>query len=190
MAEMEDSLAGSLTGDLAAREDLSERIYDDLRKLAAARMAAERPDHTLQPTALANEAFLRMMDQEKVDLRSRAHFFALAATMMRRVLVDRARAKRAEKRGGARRVEGLDGSLAEELGVVGQDADELLALDEALGRLALAQPRQARVVELRFFGGLGLEETAEELGVSRETVKLDWRFARAWLNQALSDSGD
>ena len=186
MASVEDSLTGSLAGDPLAREALAGRIYDDLRALAATRMAGERADHTLQPTALANEAFLRLLDQERVDLRSRTHFLALAATMMRRVLIDHARARKAEKRGGGQRIEGLDGSLAEELGVRALDADELLALVEALAGLARVQPRQARVVELRFFGGLGLEETATELGVSRETVKLDWRFARAWLNRALS----
>jgi RNA polymerase sigma-70 factor (ECF subfamily) len=179
-----DSLSGSLGGDPVAREELVARIYEDLRKLAASRMDSERADHTLQPTALAHEAFLRMIDQEHVDLRSRTHFLALAATMMRRVLVDHARARRAEKRGGSRRSAPLD----EELGVQWQDPTEILALDEALIGLARAQPRQARVVELRFFGGLGLDETAQELGVSRETVKLDWRFARAWLNRALAGS--
>jgi len=190
MSKAEDSLVGSLRGDLAAREELAGAIYDDLRKLAGAHMEKERAGHTLQATALAHEAFLRMIDQKGVDLRSRTHFFALAATMMRRVLVDHARAKLADKRGGAQRGERLDGLREEELGVDFQSPDEVLALDEALSSLARTQPRQARVVELRFFGGLGLEETAAELGVSRESVKLDWRFARAWLNRELSDSGN
>ena len=186
MSSASDSLAGSLRGEPAARQRLEESIYADLRRLAASRMRDERVGHTLQPTALAHEAFLRMIDQERADPRSRAHFLALAATMMRRVLVDHARARGAEKRGGARRAQALD----EEPGVEGWDAHEVLALDEALRELGQTQPRQARVVELRFFGGLGVDETAEELGVSRETVKLDWRFARAWLNRALADPGD
>jgi len=187
MASAEESSTGSTAGDPLAREALAERIYGDLRELAAARMAGERADHTLQPTALAHEAFLRMLGQEQVDLSDRTHFFALAATMMRRILIDHARARRAEKRGGTQRFEGLDDNLAHELGVPERDADELLALDEALAELAREQPRQARVVELRFFGGLGLDETAGELGVSRATVKQDWRFARAWLNRALTE---
>ncbi len=179
-----ESLAGSLSGDPDAKSRLLALLYDDLHALAAARMASERADHTLQPTALVHEAFLRLIDQERVDLRERAHFLALAARTMRRILVDHARAKRTRKRDGAKRAE----PLGEADAVRWDDPGDVLDLDEALEALARTQPRQAQVVELRFFGGLGLEEAAEALGVSRDTVKLDWRFARAWLNRRLGSS--
>jgi len=144
-------------------------------------MRGESQDHTLQPTALVHEAFLRLIDQDRVDVRGRTHFFALAATTMRRVLVDHARGKQAKKRGGRSKPEVLDDHQM----VCWDDPADVLALDEALLKLAGTQPRQAQVVELRFFGGLTLEEAASALGVSRDTVKLDWRFARAWLNREL-----
>jgi len=177
------SLAGSLAGDRAAQEELLALVYDDLRQLAAARMSAERPEHTLQPTSLVHEAFMRLVDQEQVDWQGRTHFFAIAATTMRRVLIDHARSKASAKRGNAARKREVDEADA----VRWEDPAELLALDEALSELAQLQPRQARVVELRFFGGLTLDEAAAALEVSRDTVKLDWRFARAWLSQRLGD---
>ncbi|MCP3915007.1 MAG: sigma-70 family RNA polymerase sigma factor [bacterium] len=176
-----ESLDGSVAGEAEAQKRLLQLVYDDLRAVASKRMRGESQDHTLQPTALVHEAFLRLIDQDRVDIRGRTHFFALAATTMRRVLVDHARGKQATKRGGSSKPEVLEDHQI----VRWDDPTEVLALDEALLKLAGTQPRQAQVVELRFFGGLTLEETASALGVSRDTVKLDWRFARAWLNREL-----
>jgi RNA polymerase sigma factor (TIGR02999 family) len=145
-------------------------------------MARERPDHTLQPTALVNEAYLRLIEISRVQWQNRAHFLAIAARAMRRILVDVARAHRNQKRGGGvERVE-LDEAL-----VLSDRPIELVALDEALDRFSATHPRQSQVVELHFFGGLTLEEAADVLGVSRDTVKRDWRFAKLWLLRALSD---
>jgi RNA polymerase sigma factor (TIGR02999 family) len=143
----------------------------------------ERPGHTLQPTALVHEAYLRMVDQSQVRWQNRAHFLGVAAQMMRRILVDHARGQRAEKRGGE--VQKL--SLDENIDVSGERAADLVALDEALQRLAEFDPQKARVVELRFFGGLSVEETAEVLGVSAPTVKRQWRMAKAWLYGQVSN---
>jgi len=159
-----------------------ELVYDDLRAHAAQLLARERSEHTLQPTALVHEAYLRLIGQERADIRSRTHFFAVAAAGMRRVLVDHARARNAQKRGGGRALE----RLGDELAIPWEDPSALLDLDRALTRLADIHPRAAQVVELRFFGGLKLEEVGLELGLSRETVKIDWRFARAWLTNALA----
>jgi RNA polymerase sigma factor (TIGR02999 family) len=159
-----------------------ELVYEDLRVLAAELLARERPKHTLQPTALVHEAYLRLIGQERADIRSRTHFVALAASSMRRVLVDHARARNAEKRGGGAAL----ARLGDELELAWEDPSELLDLDQALTRLARIHPRQAQVVELRFFGSQTLDEVAVELGLSRETVKLDWRFARAWLTSAMA----
>jgi RNA polymerase sigma factor (TIGR02999 family) len=176
--------AGSVTallkdwsgGDGHALERLIPLVYSELRRLAASYLRRERADHTLQPTALVHEAYLRLVDQKRVDWQSRAHFFGIAAQMMRRVLVDHARRRQAAKRGSRTyRI-----SIAEDLPGAERDP-ELLSLDEALRGLEALDPRQARVVELRFFGGLSVEETAELLGVSPATVKREWQTARAWL---------
>lgn len=175
-------LGSHLDGDPAAASQLLPLIYDDLRALAAQHLKGERVAHTLQPTALVHEAWLRLIDCERIDWQGKTHFFAMAATMLRRVLVDHARTTKAKKRGGgAGRV-----SLSEVDAATEEDRIDVLALDEALESLARENARQARVVELRYFAGLGLEETAAALGVSIDTVKSDWRFARAWLNRALT----
>jgi RNA polymerase sigma factor (TIGR02999 family) len=152
-------------------------VYAELRRLAASYLRRERPDHTLQPTALVHEAYLRLVDQTQARWQNRAHFLGVAAQMMRRILVDHARGHRAEKRGGDFQILSLD----ENIDVSGERAADLVALDEALKRLAELDPQKSRVVELRFFGGLSVEETAEVLGVSAPTVKRQWRMAKAWL---------
>ena len=163
------------------REDALERllpeIYAELRRLAASYLRSERRDHTLQPTALVHEAYLKLIDQRAVQWQNRAHFFGIAAQAMRRILVDHARARSAEKRGSGHRLVPLD-----EAGDVGTMPDlDLLALDEALTRLSAIDPQQGRVVELRFFGGLTMDETAEALRISQATVGREWTLAKAWL---------
>lgn len=175
------TLTGSLAGDPEAKRRLMQLVYDDLRALASADLGRERIGHTLQPTALVHEAFLRLIEQDRVDLRGRTHFFAVAALTMRRVLVDHARSRLAAKRGGGSRTQSVPGDMAQ----VWEDPGQLIDLDLALERLARAHPRQAQVVEMRFFAGMSLEEVGMSLDVSRETVKLDWRFARAWLAREL-----
>lgn len=167
-------------GDANAAESLVPLIYDDLRALAARYMRNEPSDHTLQPTALVHEAFLRLVDTDRVEWRTRAHFMAVAARTMRRILVDHARRRRAIKRGGGKKV-----TLVEGMAFYEQRPFDLVALDDALAALAGIDERQSSVVELRFFGGLGVEEIAEVLDVSTATVKRDWRFARAWLLKEL-----
>lgn len=157
-------------------------VYDELRRLAAHYMRQERTDHTLQPTALVHEAYLRLVEQREVTWENRAHFFGVAANLMRRILVDHARSKRAEKRGGSVQRVTLDHALQ----YCEEKSDELIALDEALTRLATWDPRQCQIVELRFFGGLTEDETAAILGVSPRTVKRDWRVARIWLHGEIS----
>jgi RNA polymerase sigma-70 factor (ECF subfamily) len=164
-------------GDHAALDALLPLVYAELRRLAAGYLRRERHGHTLQPTALVHEAYLRMIDQTQVRWQNRAHFFGVAAQMMRRILVDHARSQQAEKRGGDMQKLSLD----ENIDVSGERASDLVALDEALQRLAEIDPQKSRVVELRFFGGLSVEETAEVLGVSAPTVKRQWRMAKAWL---------
>jgi len=164
-------------GNREAESRLVPLVYDELRKLARHYMRSERPDHTLQATALVHEAYLRLIGQREVDWHNRAHFFGVAAQSMRRILVDHARAHLAEKRGGADKAMSLDEASA--IGNAGRG--DLVVLDEALARLAARDPRQSRIVELRFFGGLKEEEVAEVLGVSSRTVKREWRMARAWL---------
>jgi RNA polymerase sigma factor (TIGR02999 family) len=167
-------------GDLAAREGMVPLVYDELRRLAAAYLHRERSDHTLQPTALVHEAYLRLIDQRSVDWRNRAQFVGLAAVMMRRILVNHARDRAAGKRGGgATRV-----TLTDESAVRSPDFD-LLALHDAIDRLAVHDPRKAQLVELKFFGGLTTEEMSEVLHVSSATIERDWSFARAWLYEAL-----
>lgn len=168
-------------GDRGALEKLAPLVYEELRRLARRYMAGERAGHTLQTTALVNEAYLRLIDGSQVRWQNRAHFFAVSAQSMRRILVDFARAKRNLKRGGGAEQVSLDEALV----VSPERGADLLALDEALERLAALNPRQGRVVELRYFGGLSEEEVAEVLRVSPRTVRSDWSLARAWLYREL-----
>jgi len=164
-------------GDRRALDELLPLVYDELRHLANAYLKRERDGHTLQSTALVHEAFLRLVNQHDVQWQGRAHFFGIAAQMIRRILVDHARAQRAAKRGaGAVRIE-----LGEELAVAQQRDLDLIALDDALERLATMDGRQSRIVELRFFAGLSVEDTADVMGISTATVKREWSSARAWL---------
>ena len=168
-------------GNLAARDELMPLVYDELRRRAAAYLRRERGGHTLQPTALVHEAYLRMVDQ-RASWHNRSQFFGVAAEMMRRILVDRARARRAAKRSGQWARVTLDHAIA-----VTRSSDvDVLDLDAALTRLAALDPRKSRIAELRFFGGLSLQETGDVLDVSVATVERDWQFARAWLYDALS----
>ena len=172
-------------GDEAALEALMPLVYDELRKVAARHLRGQRPGHTLQTTALVNEAYLRLIDASQVQWQNRAHFFAVAAHFMRRILVDFARSRNYQKRGGGARAV----SLAESVAVAPERGADLLALDEALTRLQALNERQAHVVELRYFGGLSEEETAEALKVSVRTVRRDWNFARVWLHRELTGKG-
>ena len=165
-------------GDREAVDLLLPVIYDELRKLAANYLRRERPDHTLQPTALVHEAYLRLVDQTRVNWQNRAHFFGIAAQIMRRLLVDHARRHNAEKRGQDFQKLSLDENIDR---AVDRSA-ELIALDDALKALAVFDPQKARLVELRYFGGLTIEETADVLGVTATTIKRHWRFAKAWLH--------
>jgi len=169
-------------GDQNALDQLTPVVYDELRRLAASYMRRERQDHTLQSTALVNEAYLKLVDQKNVVWQNRAHFFGIAAQMIRRILVDHARAHKAEKRGGGLGVLSLD----EAIGVPEKRDVEILALHDALTRLGELDEQQARIVELRFFTGLSIEETAEVVGVSPATVKREWAAARAWLFREIS----
>ena len=164
-------------GDESALEQLVPLVHRELRRLAQRAMARERADHMLQPTALVNEVYLRLVDMKTVRWSDRAHFFALSARLMRRILVDISRSRRYKKRGGGAPTIGLDENLV----AAPQRGEDLVALDDALGRLATFDPRRSQVVELRFFGGLGIEEIAEVLKVSRHTVMRDWTLARTWL---------
>lgn len=167
-------------GHPSAAEHLMPLVYDKLRSLARSFFAVQRPDHTLEPTALVHEAFLKLVDQKDIEWQSRAHFFAVAAKAMRQILINHAEAKAAQKRGGGWQRIALDGAVAEEKAI------DLLALNDALGRLELLDERHAKIVELRFFGGLTVEETAEVLRVAPRTVELDWRMAKRWLLQELA----
>jgi RNA polymerase sigma-70 factor, ECF subfamily len=169
-------------GDRGALDQLTPRIYRELRRIAGRCLHAERPGRSIQTTALAHEAYLRLIDSSRVDWQHRAHFFAVCATMMRHILLDRARRRVAVKRGGAMSRVNLD----EIPDLSSRRAGELVALDDALKSLADIDPRKAKVIELRFFGGLAVEETAEVLKVSPDTVMRDWRVARAWLLTELS----
>lgn len=169
-------------GNRAALDSLTPVVYDELRKLAGIYLRRERGDHTLQATAVVHEAYMRLVDQRSVRWQNRAHFFGIAAQMIRRILVDHARGVRAAKRGGG----SVALSLDEAIGVSEKRDLELEALDDALEALAAVDAQQARIVELRFFTGLSIEETAEVLGVSESTVKRDWVSAKAWLFRELS----
>jgi RNA polymerase sigma factor (TIGR02999 family) len=166
--------------DPAARDALVMVVYDELHRLAHHYMRNERPGHTLQTTALVNEAYLRLVDAEGIEWRDRAHFFAIAATMMRRILVDHARAHARDKRGGGVVMTSLD----EDVAAPSRDVD-VIALDEALERLGRIDQRQARLVELRYFAGLTIEEAAQTLDVSGGTLKREWAIAKAWLYREL-----
>jgi len=168
-------------GDENAPEKLLPLVYQDLRNLARVYLKQERSDHTLQATALVHEAYMRLVDWEKVSWQNRAHFFSVAATVMRKILVDHARRRRAEKRGGGHKL-----SLDEAVSFAAEGEVDLIALDDALLNLERIDARQAKVVELRFFGGLTIEETAEALRISPATVKNEWAFAKAWLRVELS----
>ena len=168
-------------GDKTALERLIPLVEGELHRIAGRYMRHENEDHLLQTTALVNEAFLRLVDQKRVHWQNRAHFYGIAAQLMRRILIDHARAAhRAKRGGGAHQV-----SLSQAEDVVTQTPDELLALDEALKKLAAVDERKSRVVELRYFGGLSVEETAEFLQVSQVTVMRDWNMARAWLRREI-----
>jgi RNA polymerase sigma factor (TIGR02999 family) len=170
-------------GDAKVLDDLMPLVYIELRRQAAGYLRRERIDHTLQPTALINEAYLKLIDQRDVKWQNRAHFFAIAAQAMRRILVDYARERKREKRGGA--AENLP--IEEALTIVsGEKSVDLVALDEALNKLAKFDERQAKVVELRYFSGLSIDETAEVLNVSNVTVRRDWNMAKAWLHQEIT----
>jgi RNA polymerase sigma-70 factor, ECF subfamily len=170
-------------GDQRAFGRLSELVYGELRRMARGYLSGERRDHTLQPTALVHEAYLRLVDQKAMAWEDRRHFFALAATTMRRILVDHARCQRCEKRGGDQRRVGLD--AVDELPAA-ERAAEVIAVDEALERLAVEDRLKASVVELRFFAGLTNEEVATVLGLSEPTVRRHWRTAKLWLHRELS----
>jgi RNA polymerase sigma-70 factor (ECF subfamily) len=172
-------------GDKEALDRLLPLVQQELRHIARKHMAGERAGHTLQPTALVNEAYLRLIDLQRVGWQNRAHFFAMASRMMRRVLVDAARAKGYQKRGGgAQRV-----TFIESEAPAREPEYDLVALDEALGALEALDPRKSQVVEMRFFGGLTVEEAAEALGVSRDTVMRDWQFSRDWLRREIRRGG-
>lgn len=187
--EERDDITGRLRELSQGRAEVLDRlmpiVYDKLRRIAHAQLRGERPEHTLNTTALVNEAYLKLVNVRQVQWRDRAHFFAMAARLMRRILIDYARARQREKRGG----DAVHVPLAEAQDIpLGRAADDLLALDEALARLETQSERQCRVVECRCFAGMTLEETAAALGISVATVKRDWTFSRAWLNRELASS--
>lgn len=175
-------------GDQSALQQLMPMVYGELHRLARHYMAEERPGHTLQPTALVNEAYLRLANAEHADFRGRAHFFAISARVMRRILVDWARLRRAQKRGGD--VPLLE--LRQNLGLDGNgkpweaSGNDLVAIDDALKTLAALDARKSEIVELRFFGGLSVKETAEVLKISEETIRRDWNFTKSWLKRELT----
>jgi RNA polymerase sigma-70 factor (ECF subfamily) len=183
--ELTRLLTAWTSGDMAAFEKLSRAVYNELRRLARSYMRGERPGHTLEATALVHEAFVRIMDWKNVEWKNRAHFFAVAAQMMRRVLVDHARARRNLKRGG----EWKQVSLKEAALLAGKLPTDLIAIDDALRALEQKDPRKSQVVELRFFGGLTVDEAAEVLKVSSDTVLDDWRLAKSWLLRELTRGG-
>lgn len=176
-------LKAASAGDSSAADALLPLVYDELRRAAGHLMRAERSDHTLEPTALVHEAYLKLVDQTRVEWQNRAHFFAVAAQAIRRILVDHARKKDSLKRGGDRAKLSLDERLIASF----EQSIDALALDEALRALADTHPRHARIVEARFYGGLTIRDTATVLGISTATVEREWRYARAVLFRMLSD---
>ena len=173
-------------GDAQALSKLFPIVYDELRRIAGGYMKRENPGHTLQATALVNEAYFRLVDQKAVEWQNRAHFFGVAAQIMRRILCDHARARRAEKRGGGAARLSLDEAIMPLQDDVNGSPLDLVDLDDALQKLAAINERQAKVVEMRFFAGLSVEEAAEALGASPATVKRDWTFAKAWLAKEIT----
>ncbi len=176
-------LARWSNGDVSARDALVPLVYDELRRIARRCLSSQSSSHTLQPTALVHEAYLRLARRDSVDWQNRAHFFAMAAQMMRQILVDHARKQATSKRGANPVTVAMDETMA----VSKAPSLDLLALDDALQRLALLDPRQSRIVELRFFGGLSIEETSEVVKISPATAKREWATARLWLHQAMSN---
>ena len=180
-----EMLVRARTGDSAALADVFPLIYDELRRLAQRQLRREPDGHTLSPTALVHEAYMRLIDYTRTEWANRAHFMAVASTAMRRILVDHARGHRSLKRGGALKRVSIDSI---ELGAE-ERAELLVAIDEALDRLKQVEPRQAQVVECRFFGGMTEEETAEALGIGLRTAKRDWAKAKAWLHREIGVEG-
>jgi RNA polymerase sigma factor (TIGR02999 family) len=169
-------------GNREAQDRLVPLVYRELRRIAGAHLRRESPGHSLQPTALVHEAYMRLIDITRIDWQDRAHFFSVASTLMRRILVYHARANRARKRGGGEDTLALDEALMPSPG----RAPEIIALDDALNQLAQLDERQAKIVEMRFFAGMSEEETGDVLGISVSTVKRDWKVAKAWLYKELS----
>jgi RNA polymerase sigma factor (TIGR02999 family) len=186
MTEITHLLLQLTEGRREVLDQLMPVVYEELKSVAQAQLRRERPGHTLNTTALVHEAYLKLINVEKVQWRDRAHFFAMAARLMRRILIDYARTRNRDKRGGGAVAVTLDDSLQ----LSGEQAEDLVELDEALTRLESLSERQARVVEYRCFAGLSVEETAAVLETSPATVKRDWAFARAWLNRELGGSGE
>ena len=180
--EVTQLLRAWMRGEEGAKEELYQMVYEELRRQAHRYMSRENPGHTLQTTALVNEAYLKLADTNNLNWQDRAHFFAVSANVMRHILVDHARAHRAERRGGDAQQVGLEDIIE----IPQAPNKDVLALNDALNRLAKVDDRKSRVVELRYFGGLSVEETAEVLKVSADTVMRDWRLAKAWLLRELS----
>ena len=180
--DVADTLVQVADGSDEAADRLMPLVYDRMRGLARSMLDRESPSHTLQPTALVNEVFLKMTDQNRVDLRGKSHFFAIGAKVMRRILVDHARTKKRQKRGGGMHRIPLEAGLQ----VSNRNDEDVLAIEEALTKLADMDPRQAEIIELRFYGGLTVQEVAEVLRVSKRTVESEWAMARAWLRRELS----
>jgi len=182
--EVTQLLVAWSNGDQVARDELMSVVYQELHRLAHQYMRRESPDHTLQTSALVNEAFLRLVDQRDVQWQNRSHFFGIAARMMRRILVDYARSRRYAKRGGGAREISLDEAMISD-----DRSGEVVALDDALQELAKIDQRKSQIVELRFFAGLSIEETADILAVSTGTIMRDWTLAKAWLRREMSNHG-
>ncbi len=181
--EITQLLANWSQGDKAALDQLVPLVYPELRRLAKRHMGREGPEHTLQTSALINEAYLKLVNQQNVEWQNRAHFFAVAAQVMRHILVDHARTRNYAKRGGGAPKVPLDEAAA----LTEQRASELIALDDALRDLAALDERRSQIIELRFFGGLSLEETAEVMNISPSTVQREWRAAKAWLHHTMTN---
>lgn len=184
--EITQLLMGWSQGDKTALDQLVPLVYPELRRLAKRYMGRENPEHTLQTSALINEAYLKLVDQQNVDWQNRAHFFAVAAQVMRHILVDHARTRNYAKRGGGVHKLPLDEAAA----LTEQRAAELVALDDALRDLAKLDERRSQIIELRFFGGLSLDETAEVMNISPSTVQREWRAAKAWLHHTMTNRPD
>jgi RNA polymerase sigma-70 factor, ECF subfamily len=190
--EVTELLEALSSGNRDAMGQLIPLVYDQLHKLAAARFERERGNHTLQPTALVHEAYLRLVDQRRVRWQNRAHFIGVAAQLMRRILIDHARGRDAIKRGGEHDKVTISEEILESAtpeGTAGRTSEvDVIALDDALARLTAIDEQQGRIVELRFFGGLTVEETAQVLGISPATVKRDWRLAKVWLHREMREA--